>query len=178
LTNRLPCDFLIVNDRGLDVSRVLVPTAGGPDSDLNAEVARTLQTVTGAEVELLHVVADAADEPAGEAFLREWAAEHGLDDATITVDSGDIEQAIIAAAGDNTMLMLGATEQGLLSRLIQDSLHLDVVDHVDCSVVLAERTTERSIRDRLFGSPRRERHPATAFRDADGSADGSVPLKE
>ena len=173
LTNRLPCDFLVVNDRGLDPSRILLPTAGGPDSDLNAAVARALRQVANAEVELLHVVADEADEPAGEAFLRDWAATHGLEDVAITVDSGDVEAAIARAATDSTMLMMGATEQGLLSRLVQNSLHLDVIHDVDCTVLLAERPSERSIRERLFGAPSRERRPARAFRDRVEAAVGS-----
>ena len=178
LTNRLPCDFLIANDSALDPSRILLPTAGGPDSDLNAEVARALRAVANAQIELLHVVDDATDEPAGEAFLRDWATERGLDDATITVDSGELEPAIARAATDSTMLMLGATEQGLLSRLVQNSLHLDVINDVDCSVLLAERPSARSIRQRLFGSRTRERHPARAFRDRGQTAVDDEPTDE
>jgi formate/nitrite transporter FocA (FNT family)/nucleotide-binding universal stress UspA family protein len=157
LTNRLPCDFLVVKNGRVDASRVLVPTAGGPYSDLSAEVARTLQTTADAEVSVLHVV-ESGEREAGEAFLADWATERGLDDARRLVDdSGDIEAAIERAAADHTLVLLGATERGLLSRLVRESLHLDVVNEVDASVVLVERPSERSLSARLFGRGRREK---------------------
>ncbi|WP_049934984.1 hypothetical protein [Haloplanus natans] len=58
------------------------------------------------------VVAEASDEHAGEAFLRDWADTHGLDDVAITVDPGAVEPAIDRAVTDGTMLMMGATEGG------------------------------------------------------------------
>jgi nucleotide-binding universal stress UspA family protein len=98
------------------------------------------------------VVRDATEREAGEQFLAEWAADHGIDDATRVVDdTGDIERAIAREARDNSLLLLGATERGLLSRLVHDSLNLSVVDEVDCSVLLAERARPRSLRERLFG---------------------------
>ncbi|MBB6646446.1 formate/nitrite transporter family protein [Halobellus ruber] len=158
LTNQLPCDFLVVKDRDLDYSRILLPTAGGPDSDLSAEIARALGTTVGSEVSLLHVVDSPQQREAGEAFLREWAAEHDLAGAAATIDdSGDVEAAIERAAADNTMVMLGATERGLLARLVTDSLHLRVVDEVGASVLLAERPSDRSFVDRLFGRGRRRK---------------------
>ncbi|MFC6753793.1 formate/nitrite transporter family protein [Halorubrum tibetense] len=157
LTNQLPCDFLILNDREFDTSRILLPTAGGPDSALSAEVASTLSRTADAEVTLLHVVDDAADRSEGEAFLASWAAEHDLEEANrIVDDGGDVETAIVEAARENTLVVIGATEKGVLSRLVSNALHLDIIDDIDCSLLLAERPQRRSLRERLFGGGRRQ----------------------
>ncbi|MFB6125499.1 MAG: amino acid permease [Halanaeroarchaeum sp.] len=149
LAHDLPADFLVLKDRGFDPARVLVPTAGGPDSDLSAVVARILQAEYGAHVSLLHV---ADDEEEGRAFLEDWAERHDLGDAELVVDvDADVEAAIEREAGDATLLVVGATEEGLLSRLVSGSLVLDVVDDVECSVLLAETKRERSFWRRLLG---------------------------
>ncbi|MFB6269303.1 MAG: formate/nitrite transporter family protein [Halobacterium sp.] len=152
LTNRLPCDVLVFRDRGLDASRILLPVVDNPHADLNAEVARTLRQTAGSEVTLLRVVAGPGEREAGEQFLADWAADHGLDDATFHVDtSGDVETAIADDCGDHTLLLIGATSQGLLARLVRNALHYDVVQDVDTSMILAERATDRSLLQRLFG---------------------------
>ena len=152
LKSEPPCDFLVFKDRGRDLSRVLIPTSGGPDSDLSAEVANALKASVGAEVSLLHVVDSAAEREAGVEFVGSWAAEHGLGDAEVIVDdTGEVESAIERAAADQTLVLIGATERGLLSRLITNSLHLNVINHLDCSVAIAERPAGRNILRRLFG---------------------------
>ncbi|MFB6151908.1 MAG: universal stress protein, partial [Haloarculaceae archaeon] len=146
----VPCDFLVFRDRGFDPGHLLVPTAGGPDSDLSAEVATVLEGEFDSDVTLLYV-AEAGEEATGRDFLDRWADEHGLDDAELRVETGDVEAAIEGAAADATLLVLGASERGLIQRLVGGSVVMDVVEDVECSVLLAERAHERSLFERLFG---------------------------
>jgi len=152
LTSELPCDFVVLRARDLDGSKILVTTAGGPDSELSAEIAATLRNAIGSAVTILQVVDTPAEAQQAERVLEAWAAEHDLEDARITVDtSGDVETAIYEEAKDHTLVMIGATERGMLSRLVTDSLHMSVVNEVDASVLLAERPAGRSLSRRLFG---------------------------
>ena len=146
----LPCDFLVLDGGRLDLSDVLVSTAGGPSSDLSAEVARALREAVGADVSLLHVV-DEGDEASGREFLADWAARHGLDDADRRVETGDVGRAIERVGAGYDLVIVGATERGLLSRVVRGSLASAAVERLDAPVLLAERPSSRSLRERLFG---------------------------
>ncbi|NHN41244.1 amino acid permease [Halorubellus sp. JP-L1] len=152
LTTDVPCDFLVLKDRGFDPDHLLVPTAGGPDSDLSAAVARDLRAEYGSTVSLLYVRSDDQTRDEAGEFLADWAVEHDLEDAEFLVDEGDVETAIERHSRDATMLVVGATERGLIDRLLGGTLVMDVVDNVECSVLLAEKKRRRSLKERLLGN--------------------------
>lgn len=150
LTRDLPCDFLVLDGQRLDLSNVLVPTAGGPSSDLSGEVARALREVLGVDVSLLSVV-DPGDEASGREFLVDWAAGHDLDDAELLIETGDVEETIGRVGEAYDLVIVGATERGLLSRIVRGSLAYETIETLDTPVLLAERPSARSLWERLFG---------------------------
>ena len=150
LTHNLPCDFLVLDGPELDLTDVLVPTAGGPSSDLSAEVARALQDTLDVDVSLLHVVESGA-KATGQEFLEGWAESHQLGGAEMRIETGDIEATIERIGATYSLVILGATERGLLSRVIRGSLVFDTIQELETPVLLAERPSSRSLRERVFG---------------------------
>ncbi|QFU84606.1 amino acid permease [Natronorubrum aibiense] len=150
LTHDVPCDFLVLDAAEFDPADVVVPTAGGESSDLSAEIARALHETIGTEVSLLHVV-DEGEKEAGQQFLREWADSHQLSEAALHVQTGDVETAIERFSADHDLVIIGATERGLLSRIVRGSLVFETIEELETPVLLAERPSSRSLRDRIFG---------------------------
>ncbi len=148
LATSLPCDFLVYRDRGFDPSQILLPTAGGPNADLSAAVARALREEFNTDISLFHA-ADSRSQ--ARTFLETWATDHDLEDADLRPAEGPVEPAIASAAEHATLLVIGAAGRGVISRLARGSLVLDILDDVDCSVLIAEKRHETTLRERIFG---------------------------
>ncbi|MEF8771370.1 amino acid permease [Halodesulfurarchaeum sp.] len=148
LAHSLPSDLLVFKDRGFDPSRILVPTAGGPHSGLAATIAKTFAEQFESTVTLFHV---AEDQDEGEKFLESWAERHDLGTANLQVVTGGVEEQIKAAAKDATLIVIGSTKRGVLSRLVRESFIGGILEGVESSVLLAEKREERTIKERLLG---------------------------
>ena len=147
LAHSLPCDLLVFKDRGFDPAKILLPTTGGPHTDLAARVARAFEDAFGSEITLLHVEDDLEK---GRGFLDTWAAEHGLGGAGQRIKTGSVESAISSFEAEHTMILIGAAETGVLARLVGGSLTLEILHEVGCSVLIAETTTQRGLFERIF----------------------------
>jgi len=150
LTRRLPSDVLILEDRGFDPDRVLLPVVDNPHAQLNGEVARALREVHDASITLLSVVKQEEERDRAVESLRNWAIDHGLEDENQVIEIGSVEGAIERGAEDHTMILVGATERGLLSRSVTGTLQYDVISETGRTVLMAERPSERSLLERLF----------------------------
>lgn len=147
VARRLPCDvFVFESSEGFDPSQVLLPTAGGPETEVGSELVRDIRERHDSEVTLLHA---ASDVDAGKEFLEQWARENGLEDAEKRVITDDAVSAMIEAADDATLVVLGATGESILWRPIRRSIVWDVIDGIDTSFIIVERHHERSLRDHL-----------------------------
>lgn len=150
LTRRLPCDVIILEDRGFDPERVLLPVVDNPHAELNAQIAKALQSVHDSSITLLSVARTEGERERATEDLRNWAIDHGLEDGSQVVETGDVEAAIERGAQDHSMILIGATEQGLLSRTVSETLHYDIISETGRTVLMAERPTDRSFLERLF----------------------------
>ncbi|MBS3761019.1 MAG: amino acid permease, partial [Halodesulfurarchaeum sp.] len=150
LWDELPCDVLVFRADTFDPAQILLPTAGGPDSEVGAEIAWYLREQHDAEIRLLHIPEDGTQEE-GEQFLTSWAAEHGLAETEQLVESGNPEEIIKRESRQSTMTILGATGKGILSRALSGSIVWKIASDVDTSIVLVERPRDRSLVERLLG---------------------------
>jgi len=157
LVERAPCDLYVerVGREADGVDSVLLPVAGGPHVRAAATAARVIAERNGARVHVLSVETPGADGAAGyvaeargliettagpagaEAGAPGAVGAHGVSVGTETVASGDVTGALVAAAADHDVVVLGATRKGPLRGRLVGSVPRRVVRRTDATVILA-----------------------------------------
>lgn len=153
---RAPCDVFVerIGPTANGVERVLLPVAGGPHVQLAASVADDIATTTDATVEVLSVVSPSAEEDERETargYIEEAAGLLTAPVETALREAPAVDEAILEAADECDLIVLGATRQGVVRRRLVGSIPQDVGRRTDRTVILARRRPEPSVIDRLTG---------------------------
>ncbi|WP_436347455.1 universal stress protein [Natronorubrum sp. FCH18a] len=155
-----PCDVLVerLDEGPTEVSSILVPVAGGPNTELAAEVAGSLARAHEARVELVTVTAGRDEETVAEArdlLTRTAPALGAVEAVERTVLEGAVIETIVDRTARHDATVIGAAETGLLRRVLVGSVPETVGREADSTVVMAKRNEPvsqalwRRLRDRV-----------------------------
>lgn len=156
------CDVLVerIDREGGPVSSVLVPVAGGPNTEYAAEVAGALARGHDASVELVTVVPPGADEEAvadGRDLLTRTSPSLGaVESVEESVLRGeDVVETVVERSQKHDVTVIGAGGEGLIRKALVGSVPEAVGRQADGAVVMTKRhqgvptTLWRRLRERL-----------------------------
>jgi nucleotide-binding universal stress UspA family protein len=164
------CDVLVFQDKGLgDVQRVLVPVGGGPHARLGLCLAADLIKDKTAELVALRVVREQVMDTTFERALvkRLIRDEMGRRQGDLTVlprvvQSASVVEGILEQVRPGCdLLVVGASEEGLLRHWLFGSIPAAVADGTSCSMLLVRQYApaplswvQRALRYLLGSRPR------------------------
>lgn len=140
------------------VSSVLVPVAGGPNTEFAAETAGALARAHDARIELVTVVPDREEATVAEArdLLNRTAPALGaVESVEQIVLEGSVAETIVDRSADHDVTVVGAAEGGFLRRALVGDVPEAIGREADGAVLMAKRRQDvsdalwRRIRDRL-----------------------------
>ena len=159
LVERAPCDLYVerVGREADGVDSVLLPVAGGPHVRAAATAARAIAERNDARVHVLSVETPGSDVGGAAAVAearellegrdgnggeRATAGGGGVETRAVpvvgeTVEAADVTDALVAAATDHDVVVLGATRKGPLRGRLVGSVPRRVVGRTDATVILA-----------------------------------------
>ena len=157
---RAPCDVLVLLAREpLNFERILIPTAGGPHARLAAELAVGIERICDGLV-VLFSIEYSEFQGSGRVSAREAIdlTLHGFDSADVEIErqvviaAKGLRDTIVEAAADATLLIIGATNTGMMSRRLFGELPIAVARRSPVPVAMVHRYrggTERYIQNAL-----------------------------
>jgi uncharacterized hydrophobic protein (TIGR00271 family) len=145
LLSNPPCDVLVVRAGAFQAARrILVPLAGGPNATLAARYALRLAERWDGQVTVITVVdqrATKAEREAADKMLREALgqdAEHPRL-AIHLVAAPKPRDGIRDAAADHDLVMIGASREGVVDRVLFGDVPEQVAAAVDIPVIIVKR---------------------------------------
>ncbi|OQY23224.1 MAG: hypothetical protein B6I34_04880 [Anaerolineaceae bacterium 4572_32.1] len=142
-----PADIAVVRYREFrPVRSILVPVAGGLNSRLAVRTAISMarQSQDGpTQVTVMHVVPTCCaetDRVRGEKYTRQAIENNPYQHLErLIVEGDDVVEAILETAQDYDLIVIGATEEPLLSNLLVGNLPTRIAREADVTVVMVKR---------------------------------------
>ena len=142
VVKEVPCPIAVVkNPTAAQINRILVPTAGGPNTDLALEIAQTLARRHKAEVTLLYI-AKKGQEDIGKRIL-----EHTLQQMktrpvvrTQVVVADHVVKGILKEAKDYDAVIMGASHEGVFQQILFGVVPEQVAKRCAKTVIMVKRS--------------------------------------
>jgi formate-nitrite transporter family protein len=146
-----PADVAIFRGRGLGDKRILLSTAGGPESHLGGQIAAGLQSTMAASVTLLHLVRVKEDMGKGKDILAQFAKKYGLKAKRIIKTREDFTAGILEESKFYDLIIVGRSQAGLFKKIFSRTIPEKVAEQADCSVLVTHRYGRLPLMTRFFG---------------------------
>ncbi len=155
----VPCDLVVW--RGYDSppmpTRVLIPSAGGPNASLAMRLADALADAYQGEISVLSVLPISADEATLEETRTSLKQDLDKRLEKIDIDADEVHIDLVkskspvdgileaAASGDYDLLMIGASREDVLHRLVFGEVPEKVASQAHIPVLVIKRPLSRTI---------------------------------
>jgi uncharacterized hydrophobic protein (TIGR00271 family) len=140
-----PCDVTVAKGQEWEsVSKILVPTAGGPNAPIAAHLAWLLSEIYGSEVTALNVQLGRATPERMEENRRCIAQtldglEFGRPPEQKVIVAGSVVEGIVREAEGYDLILLGASEEGLFDQFAFGSIPQQIAARAPKTAVIAKR---------------------------------------
>src|SRR5699024_7767765 len=146
VVSKADCDVLVKKVAEEEVEKpesILLPSGGGPHAQLAAETAASIARVTGASIQLIRVIDPSTsddDRKDMKENLQQMADEFEAVDAKVSLVEGrNIVLSISKEAEKHDIVMIGATQEGLIQRFLFGQLPSVISQRVSKTIIMAKR---------------------------------------
>lgn len=134
-----PCDVILVKPEKVEkIRKILLPSNGGVHSVMAAEIAEILSKAYNAQVTVLNVNVNNEDEDRIKRRLSHVLERLSRDTIKI-LEGRNIVDTVIKEAKDYDLVIIGATNEGILQRLLFGGIPEEIARRCNKPVILVKR---------------------------------------